>query len=274
MAITSYAAALAAERRTYIFGKTSGTPTINAGPIRCYGNWNNSGLIGAASVSVAGINGQAVALGGTGIVTIPRVNPPGGTTAYLAALEVGQVPGPGTLLLIDRLWQNNGISPTVLTAQTLTPVAMSARDLDGSSNGRGVLAALEWGTAAGTGTVNATISYTNSTGTAGRTAVLSSLSSIIQGGFEFFPLQAGDEGVRSIESFTWSATHTSGTPVLVLFKPLAQIEVSAAQGPCSIDEITGGFPIIPDGTVYQLLWFPAITGASFAMAGKIVEAWG
>jgi hypothetical protein len=143
----------------------------------------------------------------------------------------------------------------------LTPAAIPARDENGTTNGDGVFAAIEWAAAGGAGTPTATISYTNSAGVSGRTATVASVASPVQGTFEIFTLQAGDVGIRSIQSFTWSATHTSGSPTLVLYRVLAQADAPSAGTGGGVDPITGALPQIFDDTVRQIVLFPSSTTA-------------
>lgn len=128
-------------------------------------------------------------------------------------------------LICDRLWHNSGINITSTAAQTINSVAWPARDKNNSTNGDGVFIGVEVSGATGTGTPVLTINYTNQAGTAGRTAtgIISSLASSVQGTFYFLGLQAGDTGVRSIQSFTLSATWTSGTIHLVAYRILATL---------------------------------------------------
>lgn len=88
--------------------------------------------------------------------------------------------------------------------------------------------------------------------------VLSLLLLLPVGTFEIFNLAAGDTGIRAPSSFIQSATRTSGTMHLVLFRILAQMEVSAANIGNAIDVLTSGMPRLYDGTVPQLVWFPQL----------------
>lgn len=80
-----------------------------------------------------------------------------------------------------------------------------------------------------------TVSYTNQDGTAGRTsavtytkavagggALVSSTTNAVSGSQPFIQLQAGDSGVRSVESVTFSAAG-GGLMAIVLVKPLMHI---------------------------------------------------
>jgi hypothetical protein len=93
------------------------------------------------------------------------------------------------------------------------------------------------------------------------------------GTFEIFTLAAGDTGIRAPTSFIQSATRTSGTMHLVLFRVLAQVEVTAANIGNAIDALTGGMPVIYNDSVLQLVWFPSATTATNFM-GQYIETQG
>lgn len=126
----------------------------------------------------------------------------------------------------DLLWVNTGIVVTTTTAQTINSVAWPARDNNGTTNGDGVWVGL-WFTTNSTNAAvtTVTLSYTNSAGTAGRTASLRSINSTtLANTFYLFTLQAGDIGVRSIQSITLGTTLTTGSVSLCAFRPLVMVK--------------------------------------------------
>jgi hypothetical protein len=134
-------------------------------------------------------------------------------------------------LFYDCLWVNSGLVVTTTTAQTITMGTLPARDVNGSTNGEGCMIALLVTTALGTAalTFAPTISYTNSDGTAGRTATLSNIvgsqmpATPAIGTLVWFNLAAGDKGVRSIQSITQNITFTSGAYSLMICRDVATI---------------------------------------------------
>ena len=60
---------------------------------------------------------------------------------------------------------------------------------------------------------------------------------------------------------------------LVLFRVLAQVEVTSANIGNAIDALTAGMPRIYDGSVLQLLWFPSGTTATNFL-GQYIETQG
>ena len=240
-----------------------------AGAMRGYTPWYANGNPGAATANSAGVNGAAVSAPVTGM--LPRTNPVSGN-AYLARLGIN-CSTPGTLWLIDRLWNNSGLTVTSTAAQAITAAALPSRDGAGGTSGANVMAAIEWSAAGGAGTPTVTLTYTDQDGGTGNTGTFTGVASPGVGTFEIFTLAAGDTGVRVPSSFQQSATRTSGTMHLVLFRVLAQVEVTAANIGNAIDVLTAGMPRIYDSSVLQLVWFPSATTAS-NFIGQYIETQG
>lgn len=272
MAISSLDALIAGMQAPQPFIKAGVTMAAVAGQ-RAYTPWYATGNPGSSSANAAGINGEAVipSLGASVGGRILRTNPVSGEArlARLAALANFT----GTLWLIDRLWQNSGLSVTSTGAQAITPAALPARCGDGTANGANVMAGVEWSAAGGAGTPTVTLTYTDQDGNAGATGTLTGVASPPAGTFEIFTLGAGDTGIRAPTSFIQSATRTSGTMHLVLFRLLASIGVTSANVEAAIDGLTSGLPRIYDDSVLQLLWFPSGTTA-VTIAGSYVESQG
>ena len=245
-----------------------GIATAAVGAMRGYTLWYAAGNPGAATANAAGINGAAVSAGVGGI---PRTNP-GAGNSYLARLGV-QASTAGSLWLIDRLWNNSGLVVTSTGAQAIAAAALPSRDGAGGTTGANVMAAIEWSATGGAGVPTVTLTYTNQDGTAGATGTFTAVASPPVGTFELFTLAAGDTGVRAPSSFIQSATRTSGTMHLVLFRVLAQIEVTAANIGNAIDALTSGMPRIYDSSTLQLVWFPSVTTAT-TFIGQYIETQG
>lgn len=248
-----------------------GIATAAVGGMRGYTPWYASGNPGASVANAAGINGQAVtpALGTSVQGRIGRTNPAGGINAYLSRLAINASTA-GTLWLIDRVWQNSGLVVTSTAAQAITPAALPARSGDGTVNGANVMAAVEWSATGGAGVPTVTLTYTDQDGNAGNTGTFTGVASPPVGTFELFSLAAGDTGIRAPTSFIQSATRTSGTMHLVLFRQLAQVEVTAANIGNAIDVLTSGRPQLFDDSVLQLVWFPSVTTATNFL-GQYIE---
>lgn len=243
------------------------------GGLRGYTPWYAPGIPGPSVATTVGINGEAVtpALASVG-GRLFRDNPVSPALAYMGRLAL-QASQPGMFWLIDRLWQNSGLSVTSTVAQPITPAALPARSGDGTANGLDVLAALEWSATGGAGTPTTTLTYTDQDGNTGATGLVGGVAASPVGTFEIFTLAAGDRGIRAPTSFIQSSTRTSGAMHLVLFRVLAQLEITTANVGNAIDPLTGGLPRIYDDSVLQLVWFPVVTTAT-NYAGTYTETQG
>lgn len=139
-------------------------------------------------------------------------------------------------LFFDVLWVNSGLVVTTTTAQAITTPTLPARDVNGSTNGEGCMIAMLFTAAATNAAVitNTTVSYTNSDGTAGRTATLSAIvgsqipATPVIGTLIWFNLQAGDKGVRSIQSVTLGTSLVTGSISLMITRDIATIGTTIA----------------------------------------------
>ncbi len=126
----------------------------------------------------------------------------------------------GYLILLDRLLYYPGITAGVTTLQALTNTNTLSRE----TTGRGVRAFLEVQVILGAGTPTATILYTDDGGVAGNSSVVTSITTAPVGRIipttMYFPLAAGDNGMRSVQSIQFSGVQT-GTFCLVLAEELA-----------------------------------------------------
>ena len=137
----------------------------------------------------------------------------------------------GQFNLYDVVWVNTGLTVTTTTAQNITQPTLPARDNNGSTNGLGIYAGVLVTTATtnGSAITNMTMSYTNSDGTAGRTATIASFpATAVIGTFVPFQLQAGDKGIRSIQSVTLGTSLVTGAISIICFNPMASASVPLA----------------------------------------------
>lgn len=235
-----------------------------------HSHFYSTGRPGAGTAPSSGVNGGSHTAPLAGC--IPHTNP--GANAYLARLAASMSVA-GQLWLIDRLWTNSGLSTTSTSAQAISPGAtpLPARDRDGSTNGVDVLVGLEWSAAGGAGTPTETLTYTDSDGNTGVTTTLTATTTPNAGTLEVFPLAAGDLGVRACTSFQHSATRTSGTFHILMFRILAVLELTAANIGNAIDVVTSGMPRIYNGSCLALVQVPSATTAT-NIAGQYIETHG
>lgn len=255
MAITTVDGAIAGMQPTWFFFKNI-TPTLVAG--RPQSLWGLGGIPGAGSFSTA-LNGAALVSnsGGSSLANnlngqLPWLDPASGNS-YLSRL-LGGVPNGGALLLCDRLWHNGGFT-AVTTAQNITSPTWPARDQNGATSGAGVFLMLEYNATGAANTPTITVSYTNSAGVSGRTGTNSfaTVASPAAGASYPIGLQAGDVGVQSVQSVTFSIAPTAGSVNLVAYRVIAALDAIGSTSPASIDLVTGGMPQIYNGSVPYLV---------------------
>lgn len=235
------------------FFKTAGGTMVAGRP---WSFWSVNGIPGAGDYdnTLAG-----VALSSTSALVdgqIPYYDPSGGALSYLARFY-GTVTIAGTLILADRLWHNGGFTITQTTAQTVNSATWPARDRNGSTNGEGVYIGLEVSATCGAAAPAPTISYTNSAGTAGRSAGLwfPTANNPAANSFFIFNLQTGDIGVRSVQSYIQNVSWVSGTINLVAFRILAMANLKTPAVNHN-DLLNLGFPKVLDSSVLFIIVIP------------------
>jgi len=259
MAINSADALLAGFKPGRFFYKAI-TPTLIAGKPQSL--WGLGGVPGAGSFDTT-LAGVALSAPQNG--QIPFTNPSVGQETRLARFVAGNAAAAaGVLMLCDRLWHNGGFTITSNAAQTVNSATFPARDAAGTTNGDGVLLGLEISAAAGAAAPSVTVSYTNQAGSSGRTGsnLYPTANSPAAGSFFPIALQAGDTGVRSVQSLTLSASWLSGTMNLVAYRVLAVAEVGASGLAGGGDALSTGLPLLYDSSVPFLVFVPGNTTAS------------
>jgi hypothetical protein len=158
------------------------------------------------------------------------------------------------------------------------------------TDGAGVQAFLTPSTALGAGTPNCRITYTDAEGNAGNLTPsvlpISNASAPI-GQIEysgtgagkygpFMPRAAADRGIRSVEQFNYSATHTSGVTNLVLCRPIADFPMTTI-GVAAEREFMTQIPSLPrifDGACLAwLMYAGAATPVASGFFGHLDFGW-
>ncbi len=159
------------------------------------------------------------------------------------------------------------------------------------SNGAGVQAFLTPSTVMGAGTPNLSIGYTNSSGTAGKTTptvlpignTAAPVTQIVYSGTgagkygPFMPLAAGDAGIRSVQTYTQSATYTSGVMNLVLCKPLLTLPITTLGVTAERDLVNqlSSMPKVYDGACLAWIMLAgAATPVASSISGHLEFGWG
>jgi hypothetical protein len=209
----------------------SGTAADTVGYWYCTAK--DAGFPGAWSPGTPGINGRVTDGTTSGdFGCLPIRNPAVGAN-FLTELTMGASVN-HSHLFFDVLWVNSGIVVTTTTAQSITTPTLPARDVNGTTNGEGCMIGMLTTTANTNAAVisNSIVTYTNSDGTGSRTATLSAIAGSqipatpVIGTLVWFNLQAGDKGVRSIQSITLNTSLGGGAVSLFIARDLANIGTS------------------------------------------------
>jgi hypothetical protein len=139
-----------------------------------------------------------------------------------------------------------------------------------------------------TGGATFQITYTNENGVAGRLSQIAvcntttSTGSIISSdrsgegkGGPFISLQAGDKGVRSIESFQMVTGTDVGLITLVLVKPICDLPLYEQTAPSEVDFMLDApsAPVIKDGAYLNFIVHPSASFSATAIHGILETVW-
>jgi len=233
-AITTYDGIITArgggKANDLVFAKVSATTVAQA----------FSTVFGLAGLPVAGtytnIPGGAVHTRASTGALNSLWNPTNPDKKYLLTFGFGSSSAIDWGVLVDLLVGCGNISCSITTSQTVNSVAQT-RQYE-NTLGAGVMASLHITTALGTGTGTSTLtSYTDQDGNIGAASgtITSVASAILHRVFPtsgdavpWVPLASGDYGVRSVETFAFSAAHSAGVAALNLVYPLSYVPGIAA----------------------------------------------
>lgn len=213
--------------RTAQFMKTT-TASDAAGYWYC--SSKDAGFPGAWAPGTPGVNGRVTdGTSSTDNGCLVIANPATGAN-YITVVELASSVN-HTHDFIDVLWVNSGLVVTTTTAQSITTPTLPARDINGTTNGEGCMIALLFTAASTLAAVgsNLTVNYTNSGGTASRTATLSAIvgsqvpATPVIGTIVWFNLQAGDKGVKSIEGITLGTSMLTGSISLMITRDIVTV---------------------------------------------------
>jgi hypothetical protein len=197
---------------------------------------------------------------------------------------------PAILQLVDVLGFIPVSTVTVTTAQTI----LGVQTLPRAANGQGVFAYITPVVNMGAGSPTLQLNYTKPGGTAGRLTpaapslpVANSAAAVGQILYSgtgvgktgpFIPLQAGDNGILSIQSIQQSATMTSGVYAIVLCKMIGLPMPISTQGVASERDLLNmlpSMPILPDGCAPNWLMYAGNnTPVNSSFMGAVQSIWG
>lgn len=196
---------------------------------------------------------------------------------------------PSIFQLIDII----GFIPVSTVTLTTYQSILGSQTYPRYSDGKGVMAFIVPITALGAGTPTLSINYTNPSNIAGRNtpatpslpigATASPVGLITYSGTgvgkfgPFLPLQAGDNGILSIQSIKQSATFTSGVYAIVLCKPIGlPLPITTLGVAAERDYINQlpSMPTIPDGACLSWLQYAGlVTPINTPYYGSIQTVW-
>ena len=224
-----------------------------------------------------------------GLYTGCAVSPSIKNVLNVSAYSGATTSAPAVMMLVDQVAMFTVSSVTTTGAQSFT----GTQTLPRYATGAGLQAFIVPSVVMGVGTPTIQLGYTNAAGVSGRLTpaspslpianTTSPVGSIIYSGTgagkygPFMPLQAGDTGIRSIESINLSATMTSGSLVVILAKPIFTLPLTTV-GVASERDLVNQLPSMPrifDGANLQwLMYAGAGTPINTAYYGSIDAAWG
>ncbi len=262
MAITTAASYIAGTRQVCRVFKQSLTVT----PGGSASLWRAAGNPGAGALPTAG-NGSVPTSSTVG--ALRWTNPASGQKTYLSALTLLGGRGQQIVTLYDRLWHNSGFSAAITTAQTIsTPPTLTRPD----ANGATVQLWMEVYTQVGSTPFNVSATYTNQSGTSGRTALATVPGGTVAARAMYqFALEGQDTGVRTVSQITCSANSGgAGNFGLILLRDLADCSLGMDGAGDVVDFWRSGAPEIPDSAALAMRIQIANTGTMGDMIGTVV----
>lgn len=201
----------------------------------------------------------------------------------IMALCITAAPLPMPMMLLDYLLYYPFIDEGTTDAQTLTNAVTIPRYTDGA--GVQIMAV---SVAGRTGGQSFFVTYTNSSGVAGRTSqtvlqnsvsvngsIVTSDRAVAGAAGPFIPLQTGDTGVRSIESVTMLGADV-GLFTLALVKPLAQMSIRGIDAPVEMDffkDCGGQCPVVKDDAYLNFICNPSGSLSGAPIHGDVKFVW-
>ena len=215
----------------------------------------------------------------------------GNVTDYKVLLNAAAQTAAGTvapcvLMLVDLLGFYNITTVTTTGAQVLNNTVTLPRYTDGA----GVQAFITPTTVMGAGVPNISLGYTNSAAVGSRATpatlpignTAAAVTSIVYSGTgngkygPFMPLQAGDSGIRSVQTINLSASYVSGVLNLVLCKPLVTLPITTLGVTAERDLVNqfASMPKIYNGACLAWLMLAgAATPVASPLSGHLEFGW-
>lgn len=225
--------------------------TIAGGVIGSFASfWTQGGGGGAIPATGAGTSYTSATTG-----SIPFSNAPAGYQLHLGEVKwyCSTSPNP---ILVDRLVANSGLDANITTLQSFSTTALPRY-----TTGELVELAVEVYTVTGAGATTITVTYTNELGVGGRVGTVTTTAvAMVAGRFLPVTLQAGDLGVRSVQSIQLSAgTGTAGNIGVTLYRRICQLITERADDRNYATALRNGYPRIQNDACLQWVFLANTT---------------
>ncbi len=249
MTIASLDDYIAAPKQVIQITKTASRTSTAATPFNIF---DLAGSPGAGPVVPGGGNNGNVPVDTD--VGYPVINPFAvGAVGYVSRFTFSSTVA-GRLTLYDRVWWGGQYDWNAGTVTVTTP-SYSSRLPGGDFKGLQLWAAVH---TALVGTLTLTVTYTNQSGTTGRVATASFIAAATLGRMLQLPLQAGDDGIQSIQSIQLAGA-TGGAVTLMILRYLAEGRVRSVNDGDAQSMLETGLPIVNDTAALMLIATPDST---------------
>lgn len=209
------------------------------------------------------------------IGALPYTNPTGGRTMHLVGFVVATT-GTGTIMLVDKITavKLNHNHPTTLN---FSPQPNATNRL---RTGEGCMIFVEVTSALSAASNTRTFSYTNQSGTSGRTTQdMVTVASAIVGRVPYADsvwvgLQSGDTGVRSLQSVTLVTGTATGSYNISLVRSLCPPVPVGTGSVAGMREMVVEIPSLPqvfDDSCLSMIFIPMGAG-TFSFHGEVILA--
>ena len=202
---------------------------------------------------------------------------------FVRAACASATPLPMTIKLMDYLLYY----PSIEDGNTDPQVMTNSVTLPRWTDGKGVMM-MPVTISSRTGGQTFTVTYTNSDGVAGRVSSIVTQNAVAAPGTittsasasagatpdPFIPLQAGDSGVRLVESVQMNGADT-GFFAIVLVKPIAELVIRGIDAPYDKDFLlfANELNIIPDDAYISMAVLPNGSLSGLAVRGLLKSVW-
>jgi len=227
MAITSGDTYIASAKQVIPYTKTSSVTTIANTRFTVFGVAGNPGAgTRAMTTATTGAVPDDTVAGYVGINSFG-----GAATGYLSRVQYASSVT-GRLEIWDKLFGINIATLTALGTSTLASQASYSARVPGGTNFAGLRLFLEVTTAMTSATaLTVTVTYTNQSGTTGRTTGAVTMANYTVDRWVELPLQAGDSGIQKIETVVLGGTvATAGAFNVIVVRPLWTNRINLANG--------------------------------------------